>query len=676
MFRKFRSSLAFKIILPMVLILAISVAVSGIVTYSEMSHALDGQMRTFVSTNMTSAINTINDQQANYDLTKEQLYNDLVAKARSVAEIMSANPGTITNDKLYALNKSLAVSEIHISDQKGLIEFSTVPEFVGFDFDSSDQSRPFMKALTDKNFVLVQEPQERGADKVLFQYAAVARQDAPGIIQVGVEPKTMETLLKNMSLSKIITSLKIGNEGYAFITDLNGVILNHKTLSLIGKNLKDSGVPANLSITSGELYYNDNGQAIYTQYKKIDDHFLFITVPQSEFLGSLHTMLGSLAVIELIIILLGILTIILLMRKIILLKINTIVALINKTAAFDLTYDKSFEWMLKLTDEIGVVASATAAMRKSLREIAGSLRNEAQNVLTNSESLAAATNESSASSEEISHTVESIATGASEQAKEAQEASSKLVILANEINTIVESSAQIKEYTDDVNKANEKGYHSLKELEEKLRKNNEITDQVASNANRLSDKSSSISQIIDTIKSIADQTNLLALNAAIEAARAGEAGKGFAVVADEIRKLAEQTSISTKEIGSIVNEIQREIAATKESMDSAGIIVGQVNGKLAETVVDVESISKAIKKTIENIDDLVISIRNIDSSKNVVVTAIHEISAISEESAASTEEVSASVEQQSSTIEEMSATADSLKEIAEKLMTSIKGFKI
>jgi methyl-accepting chemotaxis protein len=174
--------------------------------------------------------------------------------------------------------------------------------------------------------------------------------------------------------------------------------------------------------------------------------------------------------------------------------------------------------------------------------------------------------------------------------------------------------------------------------------------------------STGISRIVHVISEIADQTNLLALNAAIEAARAGEQGRGFAVVADEVRKLAERTSKSTAEIGSMVQAIQQGTAAA----------AGQVEvwtGQVAQGVGKAEGAGTRMGE--------------VRDSTSLVAEAVNEInSALAEQNSAtsqlaqSVERIAGMSEDNATAVGAMAARAGELDKLARSMQGAIGHFRV
>ncbi|MDZ4200982.1 MAG: methyl-accepting chemotaxis protein [Gallionella sp.] len=132
---------------------------------------------------------------------------------------------------------------------------------------------------------------------------------------------------------------------------------------------------------------------------------------------------------------------------------------------------------------------------------------------------------------------------------------------------------------------------------------------VAETIRGLEEYSTQISGIVNSIREIADQTNLLALNAAIEAARAGEQGRGFAVVADEVRKLAERTSTSTKEITGMIGKIQEGTKLAVKEMEVGVVRVGEGVVLARQAGDSVSSIRDAAQHAARAVDDITLAIQ-------------------------------------------------------------------
>ncbi len=135
-----------------------------------------------------------------------------------------------------------------------------------------------------------------------------------------------------------------------------------------------------------------------------------------------------------------------------------------------------------------------------------------------------------------------------------------------------------------------------------------------------------IGTVTETIAEISEQTNLLALNATIEAARAGDAGKGFTVVAGEIKELARQTAEATLDIKRQIEEVQNTATMTVEEMNRITGVIDGVNGMIVTIATSVEEQSAATKEIAENIAQASQGIGEVNDNVNQSYTVASDIS--------------------------------------------------
>jgi aerotaxis receptor len=183
-----------------------------------------------------------------------------------------------------------------------------------------------------------------------------------------------------------------------------------------------------------------------------------------------------------------------------------------------------------------------------------------------------------------------------------------------------------------------------------------VASTVQSSSKTISDLGVSIQRIgviANAIKEIAEQTNLLALNAAIEAARAGEQGRGFAVVADEVRKLAERTATSTKDIAKTIAEINAVSDAAVVSMQSA---VSEVEGGIT-----------LIRKNGEGLKQIMSATMNVSERVDHIANASKEQSVAGESVAQGLERITGLVDNNTQSAQEAKSSAEELAKSADEL---------
>lgn len=172
------------------------------------------QARTIIAERLRDLSMDVTEWRESYRRTRETTDAAALAKVRMLARVIRYDPEILKNNtRMKELAAALDVDSIDISDKDGVLIASTEPGFLGFRMDSTEQSKEFMPAITDKTFELVQDPQERGIDHVIVQYAGVARLDEPGIVQIAYEADNVFDYSDIELMQEIMAALPIGQNG-------------------------------------------------------------------------------------------------------------------------------------------------------------------------------------------------------------------------------------------------------------------------------------------------------------------------------------------------------------------------------------------------------------------------------------------------------------------------------
>jgi len=333
------------------------------------------------------------------------------------------------------------------------------------------------------------------------------------------------------------------------------------------------------------------------------------------------------------------------------------------------------------------MALAFTRMTKGLRDLVRQVRDSASQVASGSGQMASASDESAKVSVQAASAIDEVTSTMHEMSINVQNVVKNTQVQAS---SVAETSASIDQM-DISHRSREEvqtGMVTMDKATEGLNRTSHAIQSSAEIIDVLGRRADDIGKIIEVIDDLAEQTNLLALNAAIEAARAGEHGLGFAVVAEEVRKLAEKSTQSTKEISELIQGIQKEAREAVDNMEKSTSMVQEgllLNKDLSFAL---EKISDVVSEVYKFSQEIGAATMEQSSGSTQIAKATNRLTEITQEINSSVEEQASGaqgvvramekmrelVQQSSSSSSELAAAAEQMSKLSRALLESMDRF--
>lgn len=596
--------LSLKILIPALIVLFSGLITLTIIAGITMKNSLTKTMIETTNFSLDDLIAQSLDNTGQITFLKVTMADNYIQLAKLLAQNLEENAENLSTEEYIEMAKEVGVAEIHVTDENGVLEWGSVAGFYGFDFHTSDQTKPFLKILTDSNYALAQEPQSRAVDGVLFQYISVSRRDQPGIVQIGIKAHVIQEVIDRVDTQKLIDSFNVDEYGGStFIIATDGTTLKHKNRDVIGLNVfTEFPWGSNFEdVESGQFYYTHNDTEKFLSYRRFGEEIYCASVFVEPYINPVKNMNRVMIITSALFGIVLAFLIIFLIRNIAsnpLRKLNNKISILAEGEG-DLTQNIK----INSTDEVGQLATGINDFISSLRVIVSNIKKASTETQIIKESLNMKAAGSSTTFNKISASVTNINNEIAtldEQINKSRDISKSIENeidnldreVENQVSAVEESTASVNQMvaslknvsiiTTNKSQATQQLVETTRSGGEKIILLNRLVEEIQQSV-------TDISQMVSIIDDIASRTSLLSMNAAIEAAHAGDQGKGFAVVADEIRKLSESTANNAKSINQVLENIRGQV-------DEATTASGETNSAFNEINKEVHSVSEALSE--------------------------------------------------------------------------------
>ena len=644
-----------KFLVPMVILVLLGMGGSSIISYTlsknSLKTALTGQLSQIADSTETIMQSWVRDRTldvtnwAAQSVFSTALKDSFVGKA--ARKSASAQLAGMKEEYQY-------YESIGIADANGEIVAAADEEIIG-KIKIGDRAY-FQDSMQGKTHVSKVIQSKQSGNPVFVISAAIKEKDT-------VTGVFFSVVSMSAFSSHFVETIKVGQTGYAFIFNKEGLVIAHPDKANVLKlNLNDLDFgPKMMAMKQGLLEYEYKGDTKIAALKTFEQMGWTIAVSSmSKEIFASVSQLGKVNVIMVTVVVLVAAVIIFLIANTVAKPINNVVAGLKDAAEGEGDLTKRLD--VKSRDEVGELGKWFNVFIEKVQVIIRDVASNADHLSDSSRNLSAISGQMS--------------TGAEQTTLKARTVSASSEEMSANMNSVAAAMEQASTNVQLVASAAEEMTATINEIAGNTEKAHTITNDAVTQAEKASSQvgdlgkaAQEIGKVVEAITDISEQVNLLALNATIEAARAGEAGKGFAVVANEIKELAGQTAKATGDIRSKIEGIQTSTGRTVSEIEEITKVINNVNEIVSLIATEMVEQSTSTQEIADNVAEASRGIQEMNHN-------VAQSSAVSTDIAQDVSQVNSQAGDIAKGSADVLKNADNLSQMAEHLNRLVGRFKM